>query len=92
VNSLAELVSPPTASVLVPWILIPAFVGELALALWLARREGYRRAELESTGRRTLSGSLAAFGVRHASVWWYPLRERDGASTCAVATRQRRGG
>ena len=36
VNSVAEILSPHTATMLVPWILMPAFIGELSLALWLA--------------------------------------------------------
>jgi Domain of unknown function (DUF4386) len=35
VNSFALLLSPGLASALFPLILLPAFVGELALALWL---------------------------------------------------------
>jgi hypothetical protein len=36
INSLALLLSPPLAGALFPWVLLPAFVGELSLALWLA--------------------------------------------------------
>ena len=35
VNSLAVILSPTASSILFPAILIPAFVGELSLALWL---------------------------------------------------------
>jgi hypothetical protein len=35
VNSLALLLKPALADALVPWILLPAFVGELGTALWL---------------------------------------------------------
>lgn len=35
VNSAALLMLPALAKALFPWILLPAFVGELALALWL---------------------------------------------------------
>lgn len=38
INSAALLTAPAIASVLFPWILVPAFLGELALALWLAVR------------------------------------------------------
>lgn len=34
-NSFALLLWPPLASTLFPWVLLPAFVGELAFALWL---------------------------------------------------------
>lgn len=37
-NSFALVLSPPLASALFPTILLPAFVGELSLALWLAVR------------------------------------------------------
>ena len=36
VNSLVVIVSPDLSEVLVPWILLPPFIGELSLALWLA--------------------------------------------------------
>jgi hypothetical protein len=35
VNSLAVILSPAASSILFPAILLPAFVGELSLALWL---------------------------------------------------------
>jgi Domain of unknown function (DUF4386) len=35
INSLALLLAPAQAGALFPWVLLPAFVGELALALWL---------------------------------------------------------
>jgi hypothetical protein len=35
VNSIALIAVPSVASLLFPWILVPAFIGELALALWL---------------------------------------------------------
>ena len=35
VNSLAGIVAPRLAAVLLPWILVPSFVGELSLGLWL---------------------------------------------------------
>jgi hypothetical protein len=35
VNSLVVIVSPDLSEVLVPWILLPPFIGELSLALWL---------------------------------------------------------
>jgi hypothetical protein len=37
-SSLAAIVAPGLADRLVPWILVPCFVGELSLALWLALR------------------------------------------------------
>jgi len=36
VNSAALLLAPALADALFPWVLLPAFVGELALALWLS--------------------------------------------------------
>lgn len=36
VNSLVFVLAPDASTRLVPWILLPAFVGELSLALWLA--------------------------------------------------------
>jgi hypothetical protein len=36
VNSLAGILSPRLSEGLLPWILLPCFVGELSLALWLA--------------------------------------------------------
>jgi hypothetical protein len=36
VNTLAVILSPDLSEALVPWILLPSFVGELSLALWLA--------------------------------------------------------
>lgn len=38
VNSFALLLAPPLAARLFPWVLMPAFVGELALSLWLLIR------------------------------------------------------
>lgn len=38
VNSLALLLAPAVASALFPAVLLPAFVGELSLALWLIAR------------------------------------------------------
>jgi hypothetical protein len=38
VNSAALVTAPEVASALFPWVLLPAFVGELALALWLTVR------------------------------------------------------
>ena len=35
VNSLATIVTPALAGVLLPWILLPCFVGEASLATWL---------------------------------------------------------
>jgi hypothetical protein len=35
VNSFALILSPPVADALFPWALLPAFIGELAFALWL---------------------------------------------------------
>ena len=35
INSVALILSPPLASILFPSILVPAFVGELSLAVWL---------------------------------------------------------
>jgi hypothetical protein len=35
VNSLALILSPALSNLLVPWILLPCFLGELSLALWL---------------------------------------------------------
>lgn len=36
VSGITGVLSPSTLSVLLPWILIPSFVGEFSLALWLA--------------------------------------------------------
>jgi hypothetical protein len=36
VSSLAGILSPPLSAALFPRILLPCFVGELSLALWLA--------------------------------------------------------
>ena len=36
VSTLAGILSPPLVKTLLPWILLPPFVGELSLALWLA--------------------------------------------------------
>jgi hypothetical protein len=38
VNSLSGILSPPLSAALLPWILVPAFVGELSLAVWLATK------------------------------------------------------
>jgi hypothetical protein len=38
VNSLAGVLSPSLAMSLLPWVLLPAFFGELSLALWLAAK------------------------------------------------------
>ncbi len=38
VNSFALLLAPALADRLFPWVLIPSFVGELALSLWLLAR------------------------------------------------------
>ncbi len=35
VNSLAGILAPRLSESLLPWILLPAFVAELSLALWL---------------------------------------------------------
>lgn len=35
INSFAVILSPPIEGVLFPWVLLPAFIGELSLALWL---------------------------------------------------------
>jgi hypothetical protein len=35
VNSLAGMVSPMLAAMLLPWILLPSFVGEFSLGMWL---------------------------------------------------------
>ncbi|MGB8326388.1 MAG: DUF4386 domain-containing protein [Steroidobacteraceae bacterium] len=35
INSFALILSPPVAGALFPWVLLPAFIGELSLALWL---------------------------------------------------------
>ncbi len=35
VNSVALILSPAVSNLLVPWILLPCFLGELSLALWL---------------------------------------------------------
>ena len=35
INSFALILSPPIAGALFPWVLLPAFIGELSLALWL---------------------------------------------------------
>jgi hypothetical protein len=34
-NTLAAILAPPLADRLLPWVLLPAFLGELSLALWL---------------------------------------------------------
>jgi hypothetical protein len=38
VNSLAGILSPPLMALLRPWVLLPAFIGELSLAVWLTAR------------------------------------------------------
>jgi hypothetical protein len=38
VNGLAGIVSPALAAALLPWTLLPPFVGELSLALWLTMK------------------------------------------------------
>lgn len=38
VNSVVYVLAPDVSTLLVPWILLPAFVGELSLALWLAAK------------------------------------------------------
>jgi hypothetical protein len=43
VNSFALLLSPAVASMLFPAVLLPAFVGELSLALWLLFAKGAER-------------------------------------------------
>jgi hypothetical protein len=45
VNSLAWINSEALSDVLVPWILLPCFVGELSLALWLLIKGVRQRAE-----------------------------------------------
>jgi hypothetical protein len=35
VNSLATILAPTLAGVLLPWILLPCFAGEASLATWL---------------------------------------------------------
>ena len=35
INSVALILAPDVAQILFPWILLPAFVGELSLAAWL---------------------------------------------------------
>ena len=35
VNSLAGIVAPTLAAVLLPWILLPSFAGEFSLGMWL---------------------------------------------------------
>ena len=37
-NSVALLLEPRVAALLFPWVLVPAFLGELALSLWLLLR------------------------------------------------------
>ena len=48
INSFALIASPPVANRMFPAILIPSFIGELSLALWLlikgVRIEGWRKA------------------------------------------------
>lgn len=38
VNSLAGLLQPELSNALIPWILLPSFVGELSLGLWLTAK------------------------------------------------------
>lgn len=38
INSFALLLAPALAALLFPWVLLPSFVGELALSLWLLAR------------------------------------------------------
>jgi hypothetical protein len=38
VNTLALILSPDLSDQLVPWILLPPFLGELSLALWLVAK------------------------------------------------------
>ena len=35
VNTLSALVAPPVHAVLYPWVLLPAFFGEIGLTFWL---------------------------------------------------------
>jgi hypothetical protein len=51
VNSFALVLSPRLAAVLFPAILVPAFLGELALALWLAVKGVDPRRREEAAGR-----------------------------------------
>jgi hypothetical protein len=57
VNSFALLLAPALASALFPTILMPAAIGELALALWLAIKSvdgaAWRRCVTASTALRT---------------------------------------
>ncbi|NMO23735.1 hypothetical protein, partial [Pyxidicoccus fallax] len=48
VNSAALLLAPAIASLLFPAVLLPAFIGELALALWLTA--GRHRLALAGSG------------------------------------------
>ncbi|HLO95720.1 MAG TPA: DUF4386 domain-containing protein [Burkholderiaceae bacterium] len=53
VNSCALLLAPPLADLLFPWVLLPSFVGELALSLWLLVKgmdEAAWRARLAEAG------------------------------------------
>ncbi len=34
-NSFAQILAPALAASLLPWVLLPAFLAELGLALWL---------------------------------------------------------
>lgn len=38
VSGVVGVLSPPTLNLLLPWILIPSFIGEFSLAMWLAVR------------------------------------------------------
>jgi hypothetical protein len=53
VNSFALLLAPSLAAMLFPAVLLPAFVAELALTLWLlCVNEGTLRQRLEQSGTR----------------------------------------
>lgn len=56
VNSFALLVAPRLAALLFPWVLLPAFVAELALSVWLL-----------FTNERTLQQRLAAANTVRAA-------------------------
>lgn len=58
VNSYALLLSPPIASALFPAILLPAFVAELGLALWLVTRGVDARAWHAVAGRSPAKEAL----------------------------------
>jgi hypothetical protein len=63
VNSFALLLSPAVASALVPAVLLPAFVGELAFALWLVATDP-RALQHELTGAQAAAARFA--GAREA--------------------------